>query len=196
MSDHVYVATGFSGNGMTFGTVAGMLISDQILGLQNPWAELFDATRVKPLASIKNYIKENIDFPSHLISDRFSPAQSTDTALLRENEGAIVRIGAKKVAAFRDTDGDLHLLSPVCPHMGCYVHFNEAEKSWDCPCHGSRFTATGQLLNGPAVSDLATETNEENAPMIPERYEQPATGNPFAPPLLSVFSCPVKMKPT
>lgn len=196
MSSHVFVATGYSGNGMTFGTVAGMLMSDLILGVQNPWTDLFDAGRVKPLASLKNYISENIDFPSHLIGDRFTSAQEADTAVLRENEGAIVRVGAKKVAAYRDTQGELHMLSPVCPHLGCYVHWNEAEKSWDCPCHGSRFSPVGKLLNGPAVTDLAPEEYDENAPMIPERYDQPGITNPFAPSLLSVFSCPCKPRTT
>ncbi|HVK61013.1 MAG TPA: FAD-dependent oxidoreductase [Bdellovibrionales bacterium] len=196
LSDHVFVATGFSGTGMTFGTVAGILLSDLILGQQSPWADLFDAGRVKPWAAIKNYVRENFDYPSHMITDRFTPAKSTDTNLLRENEGAIVRIGSKKVAAYRDPQGELHLLSPVCPHMGCYVHWNDAERSWDCPCHGSRFTATGQLVNGPAIADLATETNDEEAPMIPERYEQPSPLNPFAGPTLSMFFCPLKDKPT
>ena len=192
MSSHVFVATGFSGTGMSMGTVAGMLLSDLILGIQNPWADLFDAGRVKPLAGLKNYISENIDFPSHLIGDRFRPAQESDAAIIRENDGAIVRIGAKKVAAYRDPDGALHLMSPVCPHLGCYVGWNEAEKSWDCPCHGSRFNPVGKLLNGPAVSDLATEEYDENAPMIPERYDQPGELNPFSPSPLSVFSCPLK----
>ena len=195
MSDHIYVATGFSGTGMTFGTVAGMLVSDLIIGNQNPWADLYDAGRVKPLASMKSFITENFDYPSHLIVDRLTPAQTTDTAQLRENEGAIVRVGAKKVAAFRDAEGELHLLSPVCPHLGCYVQWNEAERSWDCPCHGSRFNPVGKLLNGPALSDLAPEEYDERPPVIPEPYEAPSpspSANPFAPPVLSIFTCPLK----
>lgn len=195
MSDHIHVATGYSGTGLTFGTVAGMIISDLIIGNQNPWSELYDAGRVKPLASMKNFIAENIDFPSHLIGDRLSPAQEAHATHLRESEGAIVRIGSKKVAAYRDPQGELHLLSPVCPHLGCYVHWNEAEKSWDCPCHGSRFNATGQLMNGPAVSDLASETYDENVPMIAERYEkQQSSPDPLGPPLFSLFTCPLLRK--
>lgn len=197
MSDHVFVATGFSGTGLTFGTVAGLLLSDLILGIENPWAEIYQANRVKPFASIKNYLSENVDYPTHLIGDRLSPAQESDTHRLRENQGAIVRIGGKKVAAYRDPEGDLHVMSPVCPHMGCYVHWNDAETSWDCPCHGARFGPKGQLLNGPAVSDLASEEYDENAPMIPERYENPARPNdPFSPPLATFFSCPMKARPT
>lgn len=197
LSDHIFVATGFSGTGMTFGTLAGMLVSDLIFGNQNPWVELYDPSRVKPLASMRTFLSENIDYPSHMISDRISRTQESDTARIRENEGAIVRIGSKKVAAYRDPQGHLHLLSPVCPHLGCYVQWNEAEKSWDCPCHGSRFNPVGQLLNGPAVSDLASETYDENAPMIPQPYEPPQ--NPVGPlgtPVLSFLRCPLKPKPT
>lgn len=197
LSDHVFVATGFSGTGMTFGTIAGMLVSDLIIGNQNPWADLYDAGRIKPFAGIRSFIAENIDFPSHLIGDRFLPAQETSTATIRENQGAIVRMGAKKVAAYRDPEGELHLMSPVCPHLGCHVHWNEAEKSWDCPCHGSRFNPTGRLLNGPAVSDLASEDFTEDIPLTPERYERPEERaiEPFGAPVLSFFSCPLSPKP-
>lgn len=196
MSDHVFVATGFSGTGLTFGTVAAMLVSDLIVGNQNPWTELYDPSRLKPMASIRGFIAENIDFPSHLIGDRISRAQESDTSRIRENEGAMVRVGGKKVAAYRDPKGEMHLLSPVCPHLGCYVHWNEAEKSWDCPCHGSRFSPKGQLLNGPAVSDLASETFDEHPPLIAERYDQgERTREPLGPPVLSFFTCPLKNRP-
>lgn len=194
MSDHVYVATGFSGTGMTFGTLAGILISDLITGHPNPWAELYDAARIKPFASLRSFISENIDYPSHLIADRLSPVQNSGITGLREDEGAIVRMGAKKVAAYRDPEGELHLLSPVCPHLGCYVNWNEAEKSWDCPCHGSRFDPKGKLLNGPALADLTNEVYDENAPFIPERYEMPGSPShpsPLGPPLPGLFSCPL-----
>jgi glycine/D-amino acid oxidase-like deaminating enzyme/nitrite reductase/ring-hydroxylating ferredoxin subunit len=193
MSRHVYVATGFSGTGLTFGTVAARLISDLIVNLPNPYVELYDAARVKPWSGIRNFLSENIDFPSHLISDRFSGTQKTDADGLKENEGAIVRVGAKKVAAFRDPEGRLHMMSPVCPHLGCYVNWNEAEKSWDCPCHGSRFAPTGRLLNGPALTDLAVETFDENVPLTPERYEKPVLSvDPFNP-MLTTFMCPCKV---
>ena len=196
LSDHVFVATGFSGTGLTFGTVAGLLISDLILGIQNPWAEIYQANRVKPLASMKNFLSENIDFPTHMIGDRLAPAKESDTHRLRENQGAIVRIAGKKLAAYRDPEGELHVMSPVCTHMGCYVHWNEAETSWDCPCHGARFAPKGQLLNGPAVSDLAREEYDENAPMVPERHENPVRANdPFSPPLATFMTCPFKAKP-
>ena len=191
-SEHVFVATGFSGTGLTFGTVAARLISDLILGVKNPYVELYDANRVKPWSAMKNFIAENIDFPSHLISDRFSAVQKSGAETLRENQGAILRVGAKKVAAYRDPEGHLHMMSPVCPHLGCYVNWNEAEKSWDCPCHGSRFAPTGRLLNGPALSDLASESFDENIPLTPEPYEKPTLAmDPFNP-MLTTFMCPCK----
>ena len=195
LCDNIFVATGYSGNGMTFGTMAGMLISDLILGQTNPWAELYDATRVKPLAAARSFISENIDFPTRLISDRLAPEEN-NLNLLHENEGALVRVGGKKVAAYRDTEGQMHLLSPVCPHMGCYVHWNSAEKSWDCPCHGSRFSPQGKLLNGPAVTDLASEEVDDNLLYATETYEAPAENtNPLGSPLMT-FMCPLKPRLT
>jgi glycine/D-amino acid oxidase-like deaminating enzyme/nitrite reductase/ring-hydroxylating ferredoxin subunit len=194
LSDHTYVATGFSGTGLTFGTVAAMLLSDLILGIENPWAEIYQATRVKPFAGIKEFLSENIDYPSHFVGDRLAALEQTDTHTLRENQGAIVRIGAKKVAAYRDPGGELHVMSPVCPHMGCYVHWNEAEISWDCPCHGSRFGPTGHLLNGPAVHDLTKESVDENAPMVAEKYEPVIDPeNPFSSPLATFLACPFRL---
>ncbi len=193
MSEHVFVATGYSGTGMTFGTVAGMLLSDLILGQQNPWEALFDATRVKPWAAALSYLSENMDFPAHLIADRLSPGREPRLETLRENEGALIRVGGKKVAAYRDPEGRMHLLSPVCPHLGCYVNWNEAEKSWDCPCHGSRFDPVGRLLNGPAVTNLRSEAGDDDLAYVPERYEPPPErGEPIGPPLLGFFSCPLK----
>lgn len=196
LSDHSFVATGYSGTGLTFGTVAAMLLSDLVLGIENPWAEIYQATRVKPLAGIKDFIAENIDFPSRFVGDRVAPAKEIESHRLRENQGAIVRIGSKKVAAYRDPGGELHVMSPVCPHMGCYVHWNEAEISWDCPCHGARFGPTGHLLNGPAIQDLAKDDYDENAPMVPETYEYPIrTDDPFSPPLATFLTCPFRSGP-
>ncbi len=193
LSERVFVATGFQGNGMTFGTMAGMLLSDLILEQPNPWTDLYSATRIKPIAGARNYLNENVDFPTHLIGDRLSRVQEKSVESLREHEGRIVRLGGKKVAAYRSPEGELHLLSPVCPHLGCHVNWNEAEKSWDCPCHGSRFDPVGKLLNGPAVTDLQAETYDDNLPYAPERYDIPTERiDPLAPPLLSLFTCPLK----
>ncbi|HYG73835.1 MAG TPA: FAD-dependent oxidoreductase [Planctomycetota bacterium] len=153
MSEHIYVATGFSGTGMTWGTLSGMILSDLIVKGKNKWASLYDATRINALASASDYISENIEFPKHLVTDRFAPAaESLDE--VHPGEGKLVKVEGDKVAVYRDLHGELHGCSPVCTHMGCYVHFNNAEKTWDCPCHGSRFNVDGEVVNGPAVTNL------------------------------------------
>jgi Rieske Fe-S protein len=155
-SRHVYVATGYSGNGMTFGTLAGLLTSDLVLKRPNPYAELYDATRVKPLAAAVDFVTENIEFPKYVVRDRLTNAdvEAQDPAEVQPGEGRIVLVDGRKQAIYHSPDGTRHALSPVCPHMGCDVSWNPAERSWDCPCHGSRFSATGDVLNGPAVSGL------------------------------------------
>jgi glycine/D-amino acid oxidase-like deaminating enzyme/nitrite reductase/ring-hydroxylating ferredoxin subunit len=154
LSKHTYVATGFSGNGMTFGTLAGMLITDQIIGIQNSWQKLYDATRIHPFASAVNFVSENKDFPRYFVGDRIAGADANSAEAVRAHEGKIVTIDGEKCAVHRDAKGTLHTLSAVCPHMGCIVHWNNAEQTWDCPCHGSRFDGEGKLINGPALSDL------------------------------------------
>ncbi len=156
-SAHVYVATGYSGNGMTWGTVAGQLTSDLVLGRANAYAELYKATRVKPLAAAKDFITENMDFPKYLVRDRTTNAdvEGDNPALVPKGVGRVLAIDGVKYAVYRAGDGQLHSLSPICPHMHCDVAWNDAERSWDCPCHGSRFSPTGEVLNGPAVTNLA-----------------------------------------
>jgi glycine/D-amino acid oxidase-like deaminating enzyme/nitrite reductase/ring-hydroxylating ferredoxin subunit len=155
-SRHVYVATGYRGNGMTYGTLAGLINADLALGRPNPYAQLYDATRVKPVAAARDYVTENVDFPAHLVKDRLTKhnVQIDDPAGVSPGTGRIVAIDGRKYAVYRDEQGTVHSFSPVCPHMGCDVAWNDAERSWDCPCHGSRYAATGDLLNGPAVTPL------------------------------------------
>jgi Rieske Fe-S protein len=128
-----------------------------VLGRPNPYQELYKATRVKPLAAAKDFITENLDYPKHLVSDRTTNAdvQGDNPALVPEGTGRVLVIDGIKHAVYRDEAGELHSFSPVCPHMGCDVRWNDAERSWDCPCHGSRFAPTGQVLNGPAVTAMA-----------------------------------------
>ena len=154
---HVYVATGYSGNGMTFGTLAGMIVSDLILGVPNPYAQLYDATRIKPLTSAYDYVAENAPFPAHLVKDRLTTlnADHRPVESLEPGEGGIFSTEDGKVAVCRDREGLLHSVSPVCTHLACDVAWNHAEQTWDCPCHGSRFTADGKVVNGPAVADLS-----------------------------------------
>lgn len=151
VAERQFVATGFAGNGMTLGTFSAMLIRDLIGGRKNPWADLFSPHR-KALSSSWEYLRENVDFPVRFIADRLRPSTSLDD--LSRCCGAIVRVDGKKRAVYLDEHGKRTVLSPICPHLGCIVEWNTAEKTWDCPCHGSRFTSTGDLVAGPAESGL------------------------------------------
>jgi glycine/D-amino acid oxidase-like deaminating enzyme/nitrite reductase/ring-hydroxylating ferredoxin subunit len=148
-----FIATGFAGNGMTFGTLAGIMARDLATGVKNPWRELFDPHR-KKLRGVVDYLIENKDYPFYLVRDRLAGGEESDLAQLQPGDGKIVRLGKEKVAAYRELDGTVKKLSPVCPHLGCIVHWNGAEKTWDCPCHGSRFAPNGERLGGPAEDPL------------------------------------------
>lgn len=147
-----YVATGFSGTGMTFGTLSAMMFAGHVQGIENPWADLFSVER-KELSSSWDYLKENKDYPFYMAKALFMGGRR-DPQDLASGEGAILRMNGKKVAASKDDEGRLTLLSAICPHMGCVVGWNNADRTWDCPCHGSRFTATGAVMAGPAESPL------------------------------------------
>jgi Rieske Fe-S protein len=161
-SNHVYVATGYSGTGMTFGTLAGMIHSDLILGRANPYQDLYDPKRLMATASIIELVKENVDYPVHLVKDRLKATASASSSLaeLRKGEGRILELAGEKTAVYRDDQGLLHAVSPVCTHLGCLVGFNKAEKTWDCPCHGSRFDKDGKVLDGPALKPLESRKSE------------------------------------
>ena len=148
----VFMATGDSGMGMTHGTIAGMLLRDLILGRENRWAHLYDPGRLS-LRAAGELAKENLNFVSKYI-DYVTGGDVGSVDEIPPNEGAVVRRGLAKVAAFRDPSGVLHEMSAVCTHLGCIVHWNSAEKSWDCPCHGSRFDTYGRVITGPAKKDL------------------------------------------
>lgn len=166
--DHVWVATGLSGDGMTNGTMAAMLLSQEILGERTATSKIYDSKRL-PTSGAVEYMRENVDFPMHLLSDRLKRADADRFREVGAGEGKIVRVGREKLAVFRDNDGSCHALSPVCTHMGCHVKWNNAEASWDCPCHGSRFDArTGEVLNGPATVGLQAKV-VENRPSAEPR---------------------------
>jgi glycine/D-amino acid oxidase-like deaminating enzyme/nitrite reductase/ring-hydroxylating ferredoxin subunit len=150
---NVYIATGDSGNGMTHGTIAGMLLTDLLQGRQNTWAELYDPARVTPRA-VKDFVKENLDTAVYL-TDWVTGGTADEAAEIPHGAGAIVRRGLRKIAAYRDAAGTLHEHSAVCTHLGCIVHWNNAEQTWDCPCHGSRYDPYGKVIHGPANRDLA-----------------------------------------
>ena len=154
MADHQYAATGFGGNGMTFGTLSAMMLTDQILERHNPWTDLFDPGRAAIRRGLWEYIKENKDYPYYLVRDRFAGAEGKSLRAVRRGEGKIIEHHGKKVAASRDRSGAIVLRSAICTHMGCVVKWNDAERTWDCPCHGSRFTPKGEVISGPAESPL------------------------------------------
>jgi glycine/D-amino acid oxidase-like deaminating enzyme/nitrite reductase/ring-hydroxylating ferredoxin subunit len=153
-SSRQFAATGYAGNGMTFGTIAGMMARDGALERRNPWDELFDPGRTKIRGGAWDYLKENKDYPYYLIRDRFAGAEGKSLRALGRGTGKILELKGKRVAAWRSDTGSVTLLSPICTHMGCLVDWNEAESTWDCPCHGSRFKPNGDVLSGPAESPL------------------------------------------
>jgi Rieske Fe-S protein len=155
-ADHQYAATGYAGNGLTFGTLGGMMMSDAILGRTNPWTDLFDPGRKAVTRGLWDYIKENVDYPYYLVRGRFAGADAQSLRAVKRGEGKIVQRDGAKVAAYRNPSGAITLRSAVCTHMGCIVAWNPAERTWDCPCHGSRFTPAGEVISGPAESPLSS----------------------------------------
>ena len=153
-SKHVWLATGDSGMGMTHGTIAGILLEALITGKDHPWAKLYDPKRItlhpRELAEVA---KENVDVAAQY-AEYVTPGDVDDVRTIKPGEGRVIRRGVHKVAAYRDDDGVLHERSAVCTHVKCIVGWNTAEKSWDCPCHGSRFDAYGKVMGGPAIEDL------------------------------------------
>ncbi len=152
--DDTYVATGYSGNGLIFGTLAGKIIADLVMANDNPYALLLSPARMKPVASFKNFVQENFDVVKHFIADHLFVEKIDELAQLGKGEGRIVRYEQQQIAVCKDENGRLAALHPVCPHAGCIVQWNSAEKSWDCPCHGARYSMEGELLNGPASKSL------------------------------------------
>jgi glycine/D-amino acid oxidase-like deaminating enzyme/nitrite reductase/ring-hydroxylating ferredoxin subunit len=153
-SKHVFVATGFNKWGMTAGTVAAEILSDAVLGRENPSAALYDSKRLHLRASAPKLVKENAQAGLLFFRQRLARGAKRSPEDLGPGEGAILGVGGLKRAVYRDEGGRVHVLSPVCRHLWCYVEWNEAERSWDCPCHGSRYTGEGRVIQGPSVQDL------------------------------------------
>ena len=154
-AEHVWMASGDSGMGMTHGTMAGLLLGDLLQGKDHRWAKLYDPRRVTlHRVELATLAKENADVAAQFV-DYVTPGQVDDVESIANGEGRVVRRGIRKVAAYRDEHGTLTECSAVCTHVGCIVDWNTAEKSWDCPCHGSRFSGTGRVLAGPATADLS-----------------------------------------
>ena len=154
-ASRVLVATGFRKWGMTTAAVAAMILRDRIGGRDSPWAKLFDSTRLDPKGEARSFVKENVDVAKRFVGDRLRARSAAPATALAPGEGGICELDGEKVAAFRDDDARLHAVSPRCTHLGCFVEWNTAERSWDCPCHGSRFDPDGQVLQGPAVRPLS-----------------------------------------
>ncbi len=151
-SDNVFIATGDSGNGMTHGTIAGILLTDMILGRKNEWEKIYDPSRIS-LRALTEFAKENLNVAVQY-TDLVLAGDVASLDEIKPHSGAIISRGLQKVAAYRDADGVVHEFSAVCKHLGCIVNWNSLEKSWDCPCHGSRYDALGHVTQGPANSDL------------------------------------------
>jgi Rieske Fe-S protein len=148
----VYVVTGDSGQGMTHGALAGLLIKDLIVGAPNPWVPVYEPKRKTP-SGIVNYVRENLSAVKS-IAGYLLPGELKSLAELSRGQGGILRDGARKLAACRDKAGKLHVHAAVCTHAGCEIAWNTVEQCWDCPCHGSQFAPDGVVLNGPAVKPL------------------------------------------
>jgi Rieske Fe-S protein len=151
-SDNVFIATGDSGMGMTHGTIASILLPDLILGRQNPWEKLYDPSRLGT-KSVPEYVKENVKIVAKF-SDYVKPSEVKDISEIAPGHGAIMNEKMTKVAVYKDESGQVHKCSAVCTHVGCVVHWNPGEGTWDCPCHGSRFDPQGRVVNGPANTNL------------------------------------------
>ena len=151
---HIYWATGYDGNGMTFGTLSAMMISDFINGKKNKYEDLFDPSRLNVKAGILDTLKESSDAVFHLIVDKFTAEKIKSLEEIKPGEGKTVSYDGNTVSIYRAESGTLHAVKSACTHMGGNVSWNKTEKSWDCPCHGARFNIDGKVLNGPATKDL------------------------------------------
>ncbi|MEC5156120.1 FAD-dependent oxidoreductase [Chryseobacterium sp. MP_3.2] len=152
--EHIYWATGFDGNGMTFGTLSAMMISDCIIGKANKYEKLFNPSRLNVKAGIADTLKETADAVFHLIADKFTAEKIENLEQIKNGEGKTVSLQGKTLSVYRDESGKLFAVKSSCTHMGGTIGWNKTEKSWDCPCHGARFDIEGKVLNGPATVDL------------------------------------------
>ena len=149
---NLYVATGFQKWGMTNSTVSSLILKDLIIKGESPWQDVYDPSRKTIAASTKNFIVQNADVAKHLVKGKLS---SLDKDIdIQNGEGKVLEIDGNRVGAYRDEEGKLYLVNTTCTHMGCELNWNSAERSWDCPCHGSRFSYQGEILEGPSVSPL------------------------------------------
>lgn len=150
----VYFLTGFASDGLVYGTLAAMIVSDQVAGRPNPWEDIYKAGRFTPVRSAKNFIAENTNVVAQYLKDMPWNVDSESLSEIRPGEGKVISMDNQKLAVYKDENQQVHLVSAVCTHLKCIVHWNPSEKSWDCPCHGSRFDIDGKVIEGPAFRDL------------------------------------------
>jgi Rieske Fe-S protein len=162
-SQRLWTATGFQKWGMTNGTAAALILADLLNGKENPWAKTFDSLRVDLGGSAEKVVAENADVARQFVGERLTTMSPPDAETLTMGEGGLVSLGGRKVAAYRDHEGELHAVTAACSHLGCLVSFNTAEVTWDCPCHGSRFDVDGHVIAGPAVRDLTKVDGDVSA---------------------------------
>ena len=152
--DNIFVATGFGGNGITYSQVAALVLSDLIVKGESQYEKLFNPNRIKPVAGFTNFVKESADVVGILAGKWFSSSKIRELGDLAKGEARVVKYEGESVALYKDKDGNFHAVDPACTHIKCVVSWNNAEKTWDCPCHGSRFSMDGEMLTGPARKDL------------------------------------------
>jgi len=150
---NMYIATGFGKWGMTNSTVSAIILRDLIIKGESPWQEIYNPSRKTILSSTKNFIVENLNVVQQLIDGKLEALP--DNVEIKPGEGKVIKVNGQRTGAYRDEQGTLHLINTTCTHMGCELNWNSAEKSWDCPCHGSRFTYEGDIIEGPAVKPLS-----------------------------------------
>lgn len=153
-ADNIYAATGFGGNGMIYSQVSAMLLRDLILQQENPYRELFNPKRIKPVAGFMEFMSHNVHVIKEFAGKFFPQEELQEIAALAPGEGKVVAYEGQTIALYKDETGVLYAVNPTCVHMKCSVRWNSAEKSWDCPCHGARYNYTGEVVTAPASSDL------------------------------------------
>ncbi|WP_352418804.1 FAD-dependent oxidoreductase [Proteiniborus sp.] len=156
---NLYIATGFGKWGMTNSMVSAMILKDLISKGESPWQDVYNPSRKTIISSAKNFVVENLNVAQQLIDGKLSPAP--EDLDIKPGEGKIIKIDGNKVGAYRDEQGILHIVNTTCTHMGCELNWNSVERSWDCPCHGSRFSYEGKIIEGPAITPLSI-TNDVN----------------------------------
>jgi Rieske Fe-S protein len=153
----LYIVAGFEKWGMTNSVASAIILKDLILRGESPWQEVYNPSRKNLTGSVKHFVVENLDVAKHLIGGKI--VKKTEDEKVKSGEGNIAEVDRKRTGAYRDNNGNLHLVNTTCTHMGCELNWNSAELSWDCPCHGSRFTYTGEIVEGPAVHPLSKDND-------------------------------------